>query len=215
MQYSPTIYDTKSPTKCHLKFGLVSLISYILFCDSVAHEYVSKVTGASSGMGRAMTDYVLSQGDIAVATLRKPEAISDLTTMYGKDKLLVVKVDVTKLQDITDAFAKAKQAFGRIDVVYNNAGYGMYFVLSQSVSIVCINGDSTVALGEIEGLDLDVARAVFDVNFWGATSVAREAVRFFRDENKPAGGNLINVSSTVSVGAVAAFGFYSASKFGA
>lgn len=83
-----------------------------------------KVTGASSGMGLSMTKYVLSQGDIAVATLRKPEAISTLTTKFGTDKLLVLKVDVTKAQDITDAFARAKQAFGRIDVVYNNAGYG-------------------------------------------------------------------------------------------
>lgn len=75
-------------------------------------------------MGRAVTEYVLSQDSIAIATLRRPEVLADLSAKYGKDKLLLLKLDVTHPQEILDAFAKAKEVFGRIDVVYNNAGGG-------------------------------------------------------------------------------------------
>lgn len=72
-----------------------------------------------------MTEYALSQGDNVIATLRKPEVLSDLAVQYGKDRLLVLKLDVKDRQQILDAFAKAKEVLSRIDVVYNNAGYGM------------------------------------------------------------------------------------------
>lgn len=69
-------------------------------------------------------------------------------------------------------------------------------------------------VGEVEGTPIDEARALFDLNFWGATNVAREAVRFFREENKPSGGFLINVSSIASLTIVGGVGFYGATKFG-
>lgn len=72
-----------------------------------------------------MTEYALSQGDIVVATLRKPQVLSDLAARYPTDKLLVLKVDVTKQEDIDEAFARTRSAFGRLDVVFNNAGYGL------------------------------------------------------------------------------------------
>jgi len=68
-------------------------------------------------------------------------------------------MDVSKPQDITDAFAQAEIHFGRIDVVFNNAGYAI--------------------MGEVEGTPDDQARALFEVNFWGAVNVSKEAVRFF------------------------------------
>lgn len=83
------------------------------------------VTGASSGFGRSMVEYVLNKGDIAVATLRKPEVLDDLKVKYPSSQLLILKVDVTKSEDITGAFGKAKEAFGGIDVVFNNAGYAI------------------------------------------------------------------------------------------
>lgn len=141
-----------------------------------------------------MTEHVLANGDIAVATLRKPSVLDELTAKYSKDKLLVVKLDVTKPQEIIDAFKAAELAYGRIDVVFNNAGYG--------------------ALGEVEGTSEEVARAIFDTNFWGASNVSREAVRFFRDVNKIRGGRLMNVSSMAGIGGAAGIGFYSASKHG-
>ena len=137
-----------------------------------------------------MTEYLLKLGHKVVATLRKPVAVSDLATRYPPTQLLVVKVDVTDEADITAAFAKAEEVFGRIDVVFNNAG----------ISIA----------GEVESVDEADARDLLDVNFWGAVRVTKEAVRFFREVNKPIGGRLLQVSSGVLEGR-AAGGFYLAS----
>lgn len=134
--------------------------------------------------------HLLEQGDKVVATLRKPEVLNELLTKYFADQLLVVKLDVTSPSEIKAAFAKGVEHFGRIDVVYNNAGYG--------------------ALSEIEGTPDKVARGVFEVNFWGSTNVAREAVRVFRDVNKPSGGRLIQASSMAGAQAMAGLGYYSA-----
>ncbi|TFK45158.1 NAD-P-binding protein [Crucibulum laeve] len=151
------------------------------------------ITGTSAGLGRAMAEYALSQGDKVVATLRKPEALADLATKYNSSHLLVVKLDVTKPQEIIDAFSKAHEVFGRIDVVHNNAGYG--------------------SVGEIEGTSDEIARGIFEVNFWGSTNIAREAVRYFRDVNKPSGGRLLQASSMVGVQSMPGIGYYSASKY--
>ncbi|EGO20164.1 hypothetical protein SERLADRAFT_336249, partial [Serpula lacrymans var. lacrymans S7.9] len=152
------------------------------------------VTGASSGFGRAVTELVLKKGEIVVATLRKPDVLSDLRIKYGQDKLLVVAVDVTKHGDIDAAFERAKETFGRINVVFNNAGH--------------------LHLSEMEGTPDDVAHAVFDVNFWGAVHVTRGAIKFFREVNKPGvGGILLQASSITAVIPFSGASFYSASKF--
>ncbi|KAH9938704.1 uncharacterized protein B0H18DRAFT_23650 [Fomitopsis serialis] len=150
------------------------------------------ITGSSTGFGRATTEVALQKGDIVVATLRKPEVLADLTKQYGPDKLLVVKLDVTQPQDIKDAFAAGVKQFGRIDVVLNNAGYGL--------------------LAEVEGTPDDVARALFEVNFWGAANVTREAVRVFREVNKPVGGRLLQMSSIAGIGSATTLGYYGAAK---
>ncbi|KZT74488.1 NAD(P)-binding protein [Daedalea quercina L-15889] len=150
------------------------------------------ITGSSTGFGRATTEQVLQKGDIVVATLRKPEVLADLTKQYGPDKLLTLKLDVTKPQEIKDAFAAAVARFGRVDVVFNNAGYGMQ--------------------GEVEGTPEDVARANFEVNFWGAANVTKEAVRVFREENRPAGGRLLQMSSIAGITCAATVGYYGAAK---
>jgi len=158
-----------------------------------AHPKVWFVTGSSTGLGRAFTEYVLTQGHIVVATLRKPSDLDDLTVKYHADQLLVLKLDVSKPQDISDAFNRVKEVFGRLDVVVNNAAYSI--------------------LGEIEGTSDEIARNMFDVNFWGAANVSRAAVQFFREVNKPGvGGRLINISSAAGIHPLPTCGFYSASK---
>ncbi|KZT04633.1 NAD(P)-binding protein [Laetiporus sulphureus 93-53] len=152
-----------------------------------------EVTGASSGFGRHLTELVLQHGDIAIATLRTPSALADLATYYSPNKLLVLRLDVTKPHEISDAFARACSAFGRVDVVFNNAGYGV--------------------MSEVEGAPDDTVRAMFEVNFWGAVNVSREAVRIFREVNAPPGGRLLQVSSAGGIQGFSALGFYSASKF--
>ena len=141
-----------------------------------------------------MTELVLKNGDRAVATLRKPEVLAGLASKHGKDKLLVLKLDVTHPDEIKAAFDDAVKHFGRVDVVFNNAGYSV--------------------LGEIEGLPEEVGRAVFDTNVWGATNVSKEAVRVFRDVNKPAGGLLLQNSSQAGIQAYPGLGHYSATKYG-
>lgn len=74
--------------------------------------------------------------------------------------------------------------------MYNNAGYGIF--------------------SEIEATPDDVARSQFEVNFWGASNVSREAVRVFRDVNKPVGGRLLQASSNVSLIANPLMAYYSA-----
>ncbi|KIK91771.1 hypothetical protein PAXRUDRAFT_148756 [Paxillus rubicundulus Ve08.2h10] len=151
------------------------------------------ITGSSSGFGRSMVELLLKKGDKVVATLRKPADLADLAAEYPTSQLVVVKLDVSQSLEISPAFEKARQAFGRVDVVFNNAGQ---FVI-----------------GEVEGVPEEDARKLFDVNFWGAANITKEAVRFFRDVNSPAGGRLLQVSSHVGIVGAPAVGFYSASKF--
>ncbi|KAI9568468.1 hypothetical protein HD554DRAFT_727204 [Boletus coccyginus] len=150
------------------------------------------VTGCSSGFGLCIVQHALQRGDKVVATLREPEDLSDLETKYP-ESLLVLRLDVTKPTEVLTAFTASREKFGRVDVVVNNAGFGV--------------------VAEVEGTTDNTARDVFEVNFWGASHVSREAVRFFREENKPRGGRLLQVSSASgihsSVGAV----YYCASKF--
>ncbi|KAJ7187080.1 NAD(P)-binding protein [Mycena filopes] len=151
------------------------------------------ITGASSGFGLLMAQKALANGEKVVATLRKPEVLADLRSQYTEEQLLILAVDVTKSEAVLAAFAAAEKAFGRIDVVFNNAGYGLF--------------------GEVESTSEENARLQFETNFWGGLTVTREAVRVFREVNKPMGGKLFVVSSMFGVDAPPGAGFYAATKF--
>ncbi|CDO72276.1 hypothetical protein BN946_scf184970.g128 [Trametes cinnabarina] len=149
---------------------------------------------ATAGLGRALTELVLAKGDTAVATARGVSAIDDLKAQYPSDRLLVIKMDVTKPQEVADAFAEVKRTVGRLDVVFNSAASG--------------------AFGEVETVRDEDARAEIEVNFWGAWYVSRESVKFFREVNAPGvGGRLLQVSSMTGVIGSPGLGFYCASKF--
>ncbi|KAJ6598673.1 hypothetical protein B0H10DRAFT_732051 [Mycena sp. CBHHK59/15] len=152
------------------------------------------ITGASRGIGRCMTELVLKNGDIAVATLRSPSALSDLESKYPSSQLLVIALDVTRTPDIKAAFETATETFGKIDVVFNNAA--------------AFQGGEAEAIPEVE------ARKIFEVNFWGAANVTLEAIRVFRDVNKPQGGRLLNISSATGFAPMPGTPYYVASKFG-
>lgn len=126
-----------------------------------------------------------------MATCRTPTDLGDLEKSTPSSQLLVVKCDVTSEQDIQNAFKSGIEKFGRIDIVFNNAGYGI--------------------LAEVESTPEAAARQLFDVNFWGASAVSREAVRVFRDLNPPGlGGRLYNMSSGGGLVGLPASGYYSA-----
>ncbi|KAF5329575.1 hypothetical protein D9619_009002 [Psilocybe cf. subviscida] len=137
------------------------------------------VTGASSGLGKAVVEYALCQGDKVSATCRKPSVLAELQSKWPSSQLIVLKLDVTSPTDITAAFEKAVDTFGRIDVVYNNAKH-------------------RVTSGE-NGTQDNEARRLFDVDFWGAVDVSREAVKVFREINEPVGGLLLQISSMIGV----------------
>ena len=94
-------------------------------------------------MGLSVTEYLLAKGDAVVAAVRKPESMKSYQAKYGADKLLVVKVNVQSQEDIDAAFAKAKNVFGRVDVVYNNAG--------------------SSAVGEVEAMPVEDGKDMFEV----------------------------------------------------
>lgn len=136
-----------------------------------------------------MTEHALQQGDIVVATLRKPEAISDLLSKYSS-QLLVLSLDVRDPEQIHTAFENALDRFGRVDIVFNNAGS-------------CI-------ISEAEGMSDETGRELFEVLFWGAANVTKEAVKVFRERNDPPGGRLLQVSSRAALKAVAGVAHYAA-----
>lgn len=147
--------------------------------DTSESSTISTVTGASAGFGRLVAEFALENGDSVVVTLRKPSMISDLSTKYPASQLLVLQLDVSDPAAITAAFNQAVASFNRIDVVLNNAGF--------------------YVVGEVEGASDRNSRAMFDTMFWGAGNIMKEAVRCFRDINRPMGGQLLNVSSRTAL----------------
>ncbi|KAF7331022.1 hypothetical protein MVEN_02442500 [Mycena venus] len=152
------------------------------------------VTGTSSGLGLALVKAILAAGERVIATLRDPEQLRDLKADHSPKQLLVHRLDVTKIAEISAVFDAARTHFGRLDVVVNNAGYGI--------------------LAEIEATPDEAARHNFEVQFWGPVNITREAIKFMRNVN-PAGhgGLIINVSSAGGYLANPALAFYNASKF--
>ncbi|KUJ08426.1 NAD(P)-binding protein [Mollisia scopiformis] len=155
------------------------------------------VTGASSGLGAAFAKHILVQGHNIVATARN---VSSLSYLPSSSKVLKLSLDVTSIPSIKAAFASAIETFGHVDIVVNNAGY--------------------LLIGDTENATDEEARKEIDTNFWGVVDMSKEAVRIMRDVNgkrndgKPKGGLVIQVSSLGGQVAVAGNAFYHASKFG-
>ena len=146
------------------------------------------VTGCSSGFGRRLCDVVSERGGRLVATARDAAALSGLD---GDDStLLIAPLDVTDRAQIDAAVAAAVERFGRIDVLVNNAGYGLF--------------------GGIEDTPDAEVRKQFDVNVHGLLDVTRAVLPAMR---KRKSGHVLNLSSVAGQMARASTGFYAASKF--
>ncbi|KZV68658.1 NAD(P)-binding protein [Peniophora sp. CONT] len=151
------------------------------------------VTGASSGFGRALVEAVLLKGERAVATTRKSASLDELAKTYRNDQLLVLQLDITNTAAITSAFDTVKDHFGRLDVVVNNAGYGLK--------------------GEMESTSEELARPLFETLFWGPVNITKHAIRFFREVNpEGSGGFVMQISSLAGYIAPPTFSFYAAAK---
>jgi len=147
------------------------------------------VTGAARGFGRAWVQAALARGDRVAATARDIHALSGLTREFG-DLVLPQRLDVTDRAGVFAAVAAAQQRFGRIDVVVNNAGYGLF--------------------GAVEEVDEAAARAQLETNFFGALWVTQAALPYLRRQRS---GHLVQVSSLSGVVGFPLLGLYQASKF--
>ncbi|MCJ1360645.1 MAG: hypothetical protein MMC33_010654 [Icmadophila ericetorum] len=148
------------------------------------------ITGTSTGFGQHLVQKVIDEGDIAVASARNPSQLSFKNT--SEKNYLAVKLDVTKHHDIESAFKTTLDKFGRVDVVVNNAGYGLS--------------------GPFEELDEKQVRHQMEVNFFGLIHVTKKAMEVMRDQ-KPSGGLIQQVTSIGGQRGVPLFSIYCASKW--
>lgn len=148
------------------------------------------LTGVNSGFGRLMTEKLLERGDRVAGTARKPEQMDDLKPEY-RDRLWVERLDLTDIAAIRKVVDAAFARFGRIDVVVNNAGYGLF--------------------GAAEELTDEQIRHQIDTNLIGSIQVIRAALPHLR---KQGGGRILQVSSTGGQFAFPAFSLYHATKWG-
>jgi NAD(P)-dependent dehydrogenase (short-subunit alcohol dehydrogenase family) len=148
------------------------------------------VTGSSRGFGRALVRAAAEAGDRVAATARRPEQLSDLVEEFG-DRVYPIALDVTDAAAASNALAAAREHFGRVDVIVNNAGYAN--------------------VSPIETTDDEDFRAQFETNFWGVYNVSKAAIPVFREQG---GGVLMQFSSVGGrVGGSPGIASYQAAKF--
>ena len=147
------------------------------------------ITGASTGFGRLMAEYLLKSGANVVATARNVDHLTDLTTRFPGG-VTILPLDVTSGDSIDRAVADAIGRVGHIDVLVNNAGYGL--------------------CGAIEEANEDEYKPMFDTNVFGLINLTKAFLPMFRERRS---GAIINVSSIGGLIGSAGWGYYNATKF--
>ena len=147
------------------------------------------ITGSSTGFGRILAKQLLAKGETVVATARKPEQLDDLVSSYSS-RALAVRLDVTKPEEVREAVKQAITAFGRIDVLVNNAGFG--------------------TMGAIEEVTDAEVRQQYETNVFGALDVMRATLPYMRQQRS---GYILNLSSVGGVVSFPGAGIYCSTKF--
>lgn len=148
------------------------------------------ITGSSSGLGRVLTEEVLAKGDLVVATARDQRKNQDLVTRYAA-QILSIPLDVTKKSEIVSAIEKATSHFGRIDVLVNNAGFGI--------------------TGAAEAYSEEQVRSQYETNLLGPVEICRAIVPLMRKQRS---GRIINISSIGGRLTSIGLSIYQSAKFG-
>src|ERR1700731_3029647 len=148
------------------------------------------VTGTSKGFGRIWAEAALARGDRVAATARDVKTLDPLVERYG-NQVSAITLDVTDKAAVAAAITEAHTRFGRLDVVVNNAGYGLF--------------------GTIEEVSEAEARDQIETNLFGALWVTQAALPIMRAQGS---GHIIQVSSIGGVNAFPTVGLYHASKWG-
>lgn len=146
------------------------------------------ITGASKGLGLSLAKRLLGEGYQVAATSREPESLISAIN-FGGDAFLPLKVDLGSDDSVAAAIAKTHERFGRIDVVVNNAGYGIG--------------------GSIEELTDRETRDSFDINVFGTIHVIRHVLPVLREQGS---GHIINISSIAGIAPATGWSIYSATK---
>jgi NAD(P)-dependent dehydrogenase (short-subunit alcohol dehydrogenase family) len=152
-------------------------------------EKVWLITGTSKGFGRVWAEAALERGDKVVATARKLASLDALVARYGSN-VLALALDVTDEASVTSAVRQGLARIGRLDVIVNNAGYGLF--------------------GTIEEVTPAEARAQMETNLFGALWVTKAVLPILREQRS---GHIIQVSSIAGVNAFPTLGLYHASKW--
>jgi NAD(P)-dependent dehydrogenase (short-subunit alcohol dehydrogenase family) len=147
------------------------------------------ITGASRGFGKLWAEALLQRGDKVVATARDLSTLDDLVTKYGGN-ILPLQLDVNDRAAGIAAINKAKAHFGTIDVLVNNAGYGLF--------------------GTIEETTEEEARSQIETNFFGLLWLTQAVLPVMRQQGH---GHIIQVSSVLGHATLPVLGLYNASKF--
>lgn len=147
------------------------------------------ITGCSTGFGRSLAQAVLQHGDRLIATARKPEQLQDLVSQYP-DNVKAIRLDVTNLNEVQAAVKAAIEAFEQVDVLVNNAGYGL--------------------IGALEEVSEEQIRCNFETNFFGALNMIRAILPVMRQQQS---GHIINMSAIAGFNNELGFSIYGSAKF--
>ena len=157
--------------------------------ESTTSSRVWLITGCSSGFGLALATTLLSRGQRVIATARQAESLAELVAQYP-ETCRALPLDVTDAGQVKTTIAEGAKAWGRLDVIVNNAGYGL--------------------VGAFEELGHDQIARNFNVNFLGALEVIRAALPILRAQGS---GHIVNISAAAVISNYAGFSIYGATKW--
>ncbi len=147
------------------------------------------ITGISSGLGKALAQSVIENGDFVIGTFRS-QIQADAFNNLHKDEAFAITLDITKSNEIDKAFKIVTDRFAKVDVLVNNAGFGF--------------------AGAIEETSIAETREIFEANFFGTLQLTQTFLPLFRQQKS---GHIIQISSHGGFKAFSGFGIYNASKF--
>ncbi|MBN9300025.1 MAG: SDR family NAD(P)-dependent oxidoreductase [Filimonas sp.] len=148
------------------------------------------ITGASKGLGLALVQALLQEGYRVAATSRSKKDLSDAVGVYDDKQFLPLEVDLKSNTSVQASINQAIAFFGGLDVVVNNAGYGIG--------------------GAVEELSSEEIHQSFDVNVFAVINVMQVAMPHFREQRS---GHIINISSIAGFAPAAGWGVYAATKY--
>ena len=150
---------------------------------------ITIITGASSGIGKALAEEAFKRGAKVILAARRKEALEEITRSWNAADFLIVETDVTKEEDCRQLVDATIEKFGHIDILINNAGISMRALFEE--------------------VDLDVIRRLMDTNFWGTVYCSKYALPYLLKTR----GSLVGVSSIAGSKGLPGRAGYSSSKF--